>query len=176
MFRMKRRAKARLLDTIKQTLNSNHSLSSADIRQFDELLTPDEFSTIFEAQIKRTEQQIGQMEKGQLYGCSIILTTYLELRTVENITTAFLQKWLKLLANPLIQPRCEKLFELTKNVFCVVFEHKNVSWYDTDFMKIFESINIIQDCDELQREVLHFITKKLAFSFKIKFKIKLIFI
>ena len=61
---MKRRAKARLLETIKQTLNGNHSLSAADIRQFDELLTPDEFSTIFEAQIKRTEQQIGQMEKG----------------------------------------------------------------------------------------------------------------
>ena len=76
---------------------------------------------------------------------------YLELRGVENITYAFLSKWLKLLANPLIQPRCEKLFELTKNVFCVVFE-KNVSWYDTDFMKLFFSINIIQDCDELQRK------------------------
>ena len=91
-----------------------------------------------------------------------VLTLYSELRTVDNITTAFLQKWLKLLANPLIQPRCEKLFELTKNVFCVVFE-KNVSWYDTDFMKIFESINIIQDCDELQRIVLHF-DHKIAFS------------
>ena len=50
----------------------------------------------------------------------------------------------------MIQPRCEKLFELTKNVFCVVFE-KNVIWNDTDFMKLFFSINIIQDCDELQR-------------------------
>lgn len=134
-WRMKRKAKSRLLDTIKQTLMNNYNLSSNDIRQFDELCTPDEFSTIFEAQIKRTEQQIGQMEK--------------ELRGVDNITYAFLSKWLKLLANPLIQPRCEKLFELTKNVFCVVFE-KNVSWYDTDFMKLFFSINIIQDCDELQ--------------------------
>lgn len=61
---MKRKAKSRLLDTIKQTLTSNHSLSSGDIRQFDELCTSDEFATIFEAQIKRTEQQIGQMEKG----------------------------------------------------------------------------------------------------------------
>ena len=63
---MKRKAKSRLLDTIKQTLMNNYNLSSNDIRQFDELCTPDEFSTIFEAQIKRTEQQIGQMEKGNI--------------------------------------------------------------------------------------------------------------
>jgi len=61
---MKRKAKTKLLDRISQILNNKNNFEKYEIELFDELLSKEEFQTLFQHQIKRMEQQIGQMERG----------------------------------------------------------------------------------------------------------------
>ena len=63
---MKRKAKTKLLDRISQILNNKNNFEKYEIELFDELLSKEEFQTLFQHQIKRMEQQIGQMERGTL--------------------------------------------------------------------------------------------------------------
>ena len=62
---MKRKPKAKLLDRISQILNNKNNFEKYEIELFDELLSKEEFQTLFQHQIKRMEQQIGQMERGK---------------------------------------------------------------------------------------------------------------
>ena len=62
---MKRKAKTKLLDRISQILNNKNNFEKYEIELFDELLSKEEFQTLFQHQIKRMEQQIGQMERGK---------------------------------------------------------------------------------------------------------------
>ena len=76
-----------------------------------------------------------------------------DLRGVSEVTGEFLRKWIEVISHPLIQPSCEKLFELMKNVILSVFEHQ-IAWNDLDFLKNLLRVNIIQHCPEIQRKSL----------------------
>jgi len=145
---MKRKAKTKLLDRISQILNNKNNFEKYEIELFDELLSKEEFQTLFQHQIKRMEQQIGQMER--------------ELDSMEEITADSIHNWIELLSHCLIQPRlpsCEKLFIMVKDVFCAALE-KRVIW-DKDLMTSFMRINIIQHCSELQRLIYESLGKYL---------------
>ena len=63
---MKKRCRKSLLESLRQKLSCNkNSIKAEEFELFVELLKADEFQSVFEKQIKLTEKQIGQMEKGK---------------------------------------------------------------------------------------------------------------
>ena len=92
------------------------------------------------------------LKLGSLYLYSSIFYPRKELHGIDKVTPQVLSKYIDLLSSPLIQPGCEKLFELMKNVLCALFEsEKEVDWKDVEFVKLFFKIKFISKCEELQR-------------------------
>jgi len=80
------------------------------------------------------------------------------LKSVKVVDEKFLTPWVRLLGHPLIQPKCETLFEIMKNVCLAIFE-KPVKWDEIDLLKIFLKANFISESSEIQSAIYNSIEK-----------------
>lgn len=137
-WRVKKKMRKKILDRIDQMINMGGMCDDDMVRRLGNMLSKDEFNTIFQVQMKQTERDIGRME--------------LALRTQQVVDEAFLSGWVSLLGHPLIQPRCETLFEIMKNV-CLAMLEKPVKWDEIDLLKIFLKAHFISESGDIQRAI-----------------------